>query len=106
DQAGRVALVEVEPTLEHDDHPTAEPAEEQSPDVPRRGRGGPARELGEGDRDRFLELVREAAEAGTQDDPDLRYQVRPRADGRLERVESGGVQARGDRRRGIRHQGS
>ena len=77
DQPGVVALVQVEAALEHDHGAAAETPEEQPPGVARRRRGRPAGQLGERDRDRVLELVGEAAEAGAEDDPDLGHEIRP-----------------------------
>ena len=88
DEARVVALVQVEAALEHDDRPPAERAEQQPADVARRGRGRPAGQVGERDRDGVLEVVGEAAEPGAEDDPDLGHEVGPGADGRLERVEA------------------
>ena len=64
-----------------------------------RGRGRPARQLGEGDRDGVLEIVGQPAEAGAEDDPDLGHEVRPGADRRLERGEPGGLIGGRDRAR-------
>ena len=46
------------------------------PTWPGRGRGGPARQVRERDRDGVLEVVGEPAEAGPEDDPDLRHERR------------------------------
>ena len=52
DQPRVVALVEVEPALEHDDRRPGQRAEQQAAGVPGRGRGRPARQVRERDRDR------------------------------------------------------
>ena len=71
DEPGVVALVHVEPALEHDDRHAVELAEEQPADVTRRGRGRPARQVRERDGDGVLEVVGEAAEPRAEHDPDL-----------------------------------
>src|SRR5262249_3515133 len=58
----------VEAALEHDDRPTGEEAEEQPTVMAGRGRGGPTRQVLEGDRDRRVEPVGQAAGSGSQDD--------------------------------------
>ena len=103
DEPGMVALVEVEPPLEHDGRGSGETPEQEPADVAGRGRGRPARELGEGDRDRILQLVGESAEAGSEDDPGDRNEIGSGADCGLERVETGRLVRRRDRRRGGRH---
>ena len=77
-----------------------EPAEQQPPDVPGRGRGRPARQVGERDRDGVLEVVGQPAEPRAEHDPDRRHDVRPGADGGLERVEPGGLLGGRDRAAG------
>ena len=86
DEARVVALVQVEPTLEHDDGPAAEATQRAAgPTWPGAvAAGQPGRSV-ERDGDGVLEVVGQAAEAGAEDDPDLRDQVasargpRPRA---------------------------
>ena len=51
-------------------------AEQQPAGVTGRGGGGPSRQVGERDRDRVLEVVREPAEPGAEDDPDLGHERR------------------------------
>ena len=104
DEPRVVALVHVEPALEHDDRHAVEPAEEQPADVTRRRRGRPAGQVRERDRDRVLEVVGEAAEPRAEDDPDPRHEVDPGPDGRLERVEPGGLVGGRDRARRDRRQ--
>ena len=96
-EPGIVALVEVEPALEHDDRRSREIAEEQATDVPRRRRGRPARQVRERDRDRVLEVVGKSTEARAEDDPDRRHEIGLRPDRSLEGVESRGLLSRRDR---------
>ena len=91
DESRVVALVHVQPALEHDDGHAVETTEEQAADVAG-GRGGrPAGQVREGDRDRIGDVVGQAAEARAQHDPDPRDEVAPGPDGGLEGVESGGL---------------
>ena len=97
DEPGVVALVDMEPALEHRDRRAPEPAEQEPADVTGRRRRRPAGQVGERDRDRVREVVGQPAEPRSQDDPDLRDQVRPGPDGRLEGVDPGGLVGRRDR---------
>ena len=76
DEARVVALVEVEAALEHHDGRPGERAQQQAPGMPRGGRGRPAGQVRERDRDRVLQVVGQAAQPGAQDDPDRRDQRR------------------------------
>ena len=76
-------------------------AEQQPPDMAGRGRGGPAGQLGERDRDGILDVVGEPAKPGAEDDPDLGDEVGARANGRLEGVEPGGLVGGRDRAGGV-----
>ena len=60
----------------------------------RRGRSRPAGQLGEGDRDRIVEVVGEPAEPGAEDDPDLGHEIGPGTDGGHQGVEPGGLLGR------------
>ena len=91
-----VALVEVEPALEHHDGRPAQSPEKQPADVTRRGRGRPARQLGERDRDGILDLVGQIAQPRTKHDPDPRHEVGPGANGRGQRIQAPGLLGRGD----------
>ena len=101
DEPGVEALVEVEPALEGDDRDAGQSSEDEPAVVARGGRGGPARQLVDGDRRRVLDLVGEGAEPRAEHDPDHRDEVRASADGGLERVEPGGLVGRGDGPRGV-----
>ena len=85
-----VALVQVEPALEHHDLDAGEAPEQEPADMARRGRLGPARHLVERDRHRVLDGVREPAEPRSQHDADARRDRRPALHGLDE-----GLQARG-----------
>ena len=98
DQAGVVALVEVEPALEHDDRDATEPTEEQAADVAGRRRGRPAGQVRERDRDGVLEVVGQAAEPRAEHDADPRDEIGPGTDGGLERGQAGGLLGRRDGR--------
>jgi hypothetical protein len=88
-EAWIVALVDVEAALQHDDRAAGQPSKQQSSDVPGRRRRWPAGQVGKGDRNRILDIVRNAAKTGSQDDPDVRDDVGSGADGGFERSESG-----------------
>ena len=103
DEPRRVALVEVEAALEHDDGLAAERPEQQPADVARGRRGRPARQLVERDGDGVLEIVGEAAQPRAQDDPDLGHERRSRANGCLERVEARGLVRGVDGQRRVDH---
>ena len=96
-EAGVVALVQVEAALEHGDGDAGEAPQQQPARVPGRRGDRPAGQLLEGDRDRVLEVVGEAAETGAQHHADPRHEVRPGADGGDERGEAGRLLGRGDR---------
>ena len=81
-------------------------AEEQPADVSRRGGGRPAGQVREGDGDRVGQVVGQAAEPRAEHDPDSRDEVAPGPDGRLERVEPGGLRSGGrDRSPGVEGHG-
>ena len=101
DEPRVVALVQVEAALEHDDRAAREPAEEQPSGVPGRGRGGPAGQVGERDRDGILEVVREAAEPRAEHDPDLGHEVGPGTHRGHERGEPRGLVDGRDRARRV-----
>jgi len=109
DEAGVVALVEVEPPLEHDDGPLLQRTQQQPAGMAGGGRGRPARHVREGNRLDVPELVGQAAQARAEHDPELRHEVRPLADRALESVEERRLidgadgPARVEPRRGIGH---
>jgi hypothetical protein len=80
DEPRVVALVQMEPALEHDHGPPAERAEEQPADVPGCGRRRPAGQIAERDGHRIVEVVGQAAQAGAQDDADLGDEIGVLAD--------------------------
>ena len=76
DEPGVVALVHVEPTLEQHHRTAAEPPQQKPPDVAGRGGRWPAGKLVEADRHGVDEIVGQAAEPGSQDDPDFGHDRR------------------------------
>jgi hypothetical protein len=91
----------VEPALEHHDRSRREPTEQQPADVTRRRSGGPAGQVAERDGDRLVKIVRESAETGAENDPDLGDEGSPGSNGGLESSEASGLIGRPDRPRWI-----
>ena len=91
DEPGVVALVQVEPALQHGDRPPGEPAEQQPADVAGRRRSRPAGQSVERDRDGILEIVGETAQARAEDDADLGHEIGVLPDGIDERRQAGGL---------------
>ena len=75
-------------------------AEQQPPDMARRGRRRPARQVVERDGDGVVEVVGQAAQPRAEHDPDLRDQSRVSTDRVDERGEPRGLIDRRDRRAG------
>ena len=105
DEPRVVAFVQVEAALEHDHGPATQTAEQQPPDMARRGRSRPTGQLREGDGHGVGQVVSEAAEPGAQHDPDLGHEWRALAHGRQERGDAGGLLGGRDRTRGIHGHG-
>jgi hypothetical protein len=76
-------------------------AEEQPTGMAGGRRLRPSGQIGERDRQRIFDLVRQPTEARAQDDPDDRAEVRPRPDGSLECQEPGRLLRWLDRAAGI-----
>ena len=97
-----MALVQVQPTLEADDRRRVQVTQQQSAGMTgRRGRR-PTRQLAEWDRGDPGQRVGQAAQAGSQDQPDPWDQRRPGSHSRFERVEGVGPGSRGQ---GVVHRG-
>jgi hypothetical protein len=80
DLRGRMAFVEVRPPAQDPERRPRQPAADEPARVADRSRDGPARDLGVGQHDGLVQVVREPAEAAAEDDGDAGPQLGGRAD--------------------------
>jgi hypothetical protein len=76
----------VQPALETDYRQSFERPEQKATSVTGRRCGGPSGKVSKRDRDRFVKLIRQSAQAGAEHDAQFGDQVGPFANGILERI--------------------